>query len=134
MSTINIPAVMDAMAAQVQAATIAVGDGELRAYAWPVQTVNAPCFISGFPNVEFDATMARGADRAAFPAWVILGYVNARTAAAALAAIEAVKACLEERPPPAAWRSVRVRTADVQVVSIGETDYLGAVLDIDVIT
>lgn len=131
----DVNAVMDGLG--VRLATIS----GLRVLDYPAENVPVPCAVVSFPGrVEYDSTMARGADEATFEVHVLVGRVEARTARDKLAAYMAgsgsssVKAAIEGDVTLAgAADSLRVTEASPVSFQMGGQDLLAATFQIHVI-
>lgn len=132
---INVSTVMDGLG--VRLATIS----GLRVFDFVPDSFSPPAAIISLPGtVEYDLTMARGADRGSFQVYLLVGKVSDRSARDQLAAYLAgtgslsVKAAVEAgKTLGGAAQSTRVTSASVQVVSSAGTDFLAAVFDVDVV-
>lgn len=131
----NVEEIMDAVAARL--ATI---DG-LLAYAYPQDKVSAtPVAVVSYPAVyNFDATYARGHDDLMLPVVLVVGRAaDARALKVALLAFIAgdgpssVKEVLEAEPLPDGIDAIRVPTVEVTPITIGGTDYVAAVFDVEI--
>lgn len=126
---------MDAVAARALTAGIVK-----RAYGWPNLAVEPPCLIVGYPTVlNYDATMARGSDRATFPVWIVCGKIDARTTRDAVAEFISpagalgVKTALDGNLGGAV-QSCRVMSMTMEVTNIGGVDYQAPRFDLDILT
>lgn len=138
MAALELVGVMDGIAATLRAAGMFPGDD--RVFEWPTLSVNPPCAIVGYPTaLTYDATMARGADRATFPVWVVVGKVDARTTRDALAQYvgpdgsQSFKSALDG-DLGGACQSCRVTAATIEAVNISGVDYQSVRFDLDVLT
>lgn len=130
----DLAAVMDALAARL--GTIA----GLRVHAYPPTSLTPPAAVVSYPDTyDYDETYGRGSDRMTLPVVVVVGKVSDRSARDQLGAYlngsgdRSVKAVLEsESVTYAAFDSVTVKSAEIDVVTIGGTDYLAATLNLDV--
>lgn len=97
-------------------------------YAWPAESVSVPCAVVGYPtSLNFDGVMGRGADTVEFPVYILVGKANSKAARDRLSGlIDAAKVALDSNPN---WRATR---ADLQTVTVGSVEYLGAVLTVEV--
>lgn len=68
--SVDIADTMDALAAAMLTVT-----GISRAYAYPTEGILPICAVVGYPegDIDLSVTAGRGADRAAFPVWVVCG-------------------------------------------------------------
>lgn len=129
----NIANVMDALGAAVD--TIA----GVRVFPYWADKVTPPAAVVGWPEpITYDSTFARGADRATFPITLVVGKVDARSARNDLSRFlngsgaTSVKTAIDGHVTTA-WQSARVQSAEVAVITISVTDYLGAEFQVDVI-
>lgn len=129
----NIGDVMDQLGAAVD--TI---DG-VRVFPYWSDRIIPPAAVVSWPDpLNYDVAYQRGGDRAAFPLTLLVGKVVARTARDDLSRFldgsgaDSIKTVIEAHST-AAWHSVRVESAQVAVVTVAGTDYLGAEFMIDVI-
>lgn len=127
---LDLPAVMTAIGTQL--ATIS----GLRVKAYPSDSAAPPAAIVSLPEtVEYDSVAGRGADRVVIPVTVLVGKVSDRTARDAIAryvsgeGASSVKAAIEAG---AVGQTVRVTTSRVDIVAIGDIEYLGASFDVEV--
>ena len=131
----SIGACMDGLGARLS--TIA----DLRIYDHPADAVAVPAAVVLFPEtLTYDATMARGADRADFQVIVLVGKVSDRVARDKLAlylngtGARSVKTVVEaDRTLGGAADTARVATGTVETFTVGGADYLGARFTVDVI-
>ena len=135
MSALDLIAVMDAIADTARAAGIAD-----RVYEWPTLDVSPPAVIVGYPtSLNFDATMARGSDRATFPVWIVCGKSDARTTRDAVAryinpvGANDVKTALDG-DLGGVVQSCRVVSMTVEATNINGVDYLAPRFDLDILT
>lgn len=138
MTDMDLVTVMDGIAATVKAAEIPVLAGTLdRCYGWPAPpgAMVPPALSVAYPDeLPFDATMRRGADRATFGAWLVLGNVEERSTRDLLSpVVTAIRDALNGTGHD--W----CRTARVQRVAITAAPqdgllYLNARFDVDVLT
>jgi len=113
----------------------------LRVYPYPADAVSAPAAIVGLPEpVEFDVTLARGADRLTIPVWVlsarVVDRVSAETVAGYMSGTGAgsVKAAIEADPTlDGSAQSVRVTSAEPVEVTVAAVDLLAATFQVEVI-
>lgn len=129
----NVAAVMDEL--KTELATIA----NLRTFAYPPDKVDPPAAIVGYPNrIDFDVSMGRGTDHMEIPIFLMVSRLTDRTARDKLApylagsGASSVKGVLKAAEPWVAMASVRVRMAEVEVVTMAGMDYLTAVFTVDV--
>lgn len=129
----NIATVMDELGNAVD--TIA----GLRVFPYWVDKITPPAAVVSWPApLNFDVAYQRGGDQAEFPLTVVVGKVNARASRNALAkylagtGADSVKTVVEAHTTTA-WNSARVTQAEVAVITIGGTEYLGAEFTIDII-
>lgn len=110
----------------------------LRVFDFPPDNVHPPTAVVGMPEtMEFDSTMARGADRTVIPVAILVGKVSDRASRDELAAYvsgtgaKSVKAAVDGNLGGAA-QTARVTTARIEVVTVAGVDYLGARFDVEV--
>jgi hypothetical protein len=129
---VNVVDVMDQLAEALDSI-----DG-LRAFAYPPGSVQPPAAVVSWPEVTYDATMARGVDQLLVPVFVLVATVEPRAARAALApylagsGASSVKAALDGGTYTAC-DVVRVASASVESVTVGGNPYLGAVFSVEII-
>ena len=127
-----LDAVMDEVAARL---------GEiagLRVYSWPPGSVTPPAAVVGYPTTyRYDATYGRGQDTMSLPVVVVVGRPTDRPSRDQLAQYVAgsgpasVKTVLEG----GSWSAcgeVTVTGAEFDVYTLGGTDYLAAIFDLDI--
>lgn len=135
MAELDLAGIMDAIAR-----TAVLSGIVKRAYAWPTLDVSPPALIVGYPTeLNYDATMARGSDRAVFPVWVVCGKIDARSTRDIVAAYVS----------PAGARGVhdalsgdlggvvqtcRVRSMTIEATTINSVDYTAPRFDLDILT
>lgn len=129
----NIASVMDELATELDTIT------ELRVFAYPPDKVDPPTAIVGFPeSVTYDTTMGRGVDSIEFPVYVMVGRWPDRTSRDKLApymsgsGASSIKAVLLAGKPWTAMSSVRVASAEVDIVTVAGMDYLTAIFTVNV--
>ncbi len=132
----NVAAMMDALAAR-----LATVPGMVGSTGHPVDNVPAaPWAVVSYPDqYTFDATYDRGHDDMSLPVIVVIG--RPKDAAGVRATLTAfmdgsgagsVKAVLEAEPLPDGVDALRVMSAEVERVTIGGTDYITAVFDVEI--
>lgn len=126
--------VMDEIAVRLRQAPSLAG----RTFAYPPATVTPPAAIVSYPSAyTFDATYGRGSDEMTGTVVVVVGNPTARPSRDALTKYldgsgpESVKE-LVDGDDYVACDGVRVTGADFDVYSIGGTDYLTAVFQLDI--
>lgn len=141
MTTLNVAAVMDAIAATLVAQSVTT---TANTYAFPVPSFTPPCAIVGYPAkgaIDLDRTFKRGGVEATFPVWMVVGKALDLSARNALsAAIDGgattVKTALESGGGTlgSVVASTQVMSPDVEVISdtLG-TEYLAARFDVQVL-
>ena len=129
----DLAAVMDDLAGTLED-TIT----DLRVYASPPGSVQPPAAIVSYPErIAFDETYARGMDRITLPVVVVVGRPTDRSTRDTMAAYcagsgdSSIKAALEGGTY-SACDTVRVASAEFDVVTIGAVDYLAATFSIDI--
>jgi hypothetical protein len=134
--SLDLGAVMDAIGVRL------VGVTGLRVYDYPADAASPPAAIVSLPEiVEYDVVAARGADRVVVPVTVLVGKVSDRAARDKLAGYlsgtgpSSVKEAIEGAGSDlgGAAQTVRVQTATVNVVTVGDVDYLGASFQVEVL-
>lgn len=130
MATASMTTVMDGIAALLVSAAFCDNN-----YAWPADSVTAPCTIVGYPSrIEFDGTMARGMDTWTFPIWYVVGKTNTKDARNRLSTIindtTSVKSVLDGAQ---SFGSVRVTTAEVTEITVGAVALLAVKFEAEVI-
>lgn len=126
--------VMDELAAAVRT----VGSLQGRTYAYPVEQLTPPAAIIPYPDVDYDLTMARGADGMEFSVVVLTSPVSDRAGRDRLlayidgAGAESVKAAVEQYAYTA-FHSVRVQSCTVEQYFIGDIAYWAAIFALDLI-
>lgn len=128
--------VMDEIAERLKLAPSLAG----RTYAWPIATVTPPAAIVTYPtDGTFDATYGRGMDTMTGVVVVVVGRPTERQTRDLLtryldgSGAESVKALLDgDGEDYASCDGVRVADWDVDVYTIGGTDYLTAVFSLDI--
>jgi hypothetical protein len=110
----------------------------LRAYDSPPGTVNAPAAIVGYPTTyTFDATYGRGMDTFSLPVIVVVGGVFARGTRERLgeylagAGAKSIKGVVESGLY-SAFDVVRVASAEIETVMLGDVEYLAAIFNLDI--
>lgn len=134
MAEMVLAAVMDELARRVKE----YGEDGLfsRSYGWPNPAVSPPAFVVGYPpQVDLDATMNRGSDRARFPCWAVFGAPNERSSRDTLSSfMQAIKAATDGTAD-GIWSSARAENFIVEtIVNDDATEYLAARFTVDVIT
>jgi hypothetical protein len=130
--TLDLAAVMDAIAAQLTGAGVTG-----RAYAWPVAEVSPPCAIVGYPAaIPFDLTFGGGAEFE-IPVYLLVGPSADRDTRAALSGAitgaSAVKAALDGSLSGTV-SDARVASAKVESVRVGLIDFLSVVFALEVLS
>lgn len=121
---------------QAIADTITGGNVTSRAYAWPAEQVSAPCAVVGYPTeLDFDATFMRGADRAIFPVYLVVGRASDRASRDVLSALitdaTGIKGVLDGTLGDVV-QTARLTNLKVETVTIGSVSYLAAVGEVEV--
>lgn len=128
----DIGDVMDALGAAVD--TIA----GVRVFPYWADKITPPAAIVSWPDIDYDTTYARGADRLTVPVSLVVGKVDARSARDDLSRFldgsgaASVKAAIDGHST-AAWDSARVTRAEVAVISVAGISYLGAEFAVDIV-
>jgi len=132
---LDLNAVMDAIGARL------VGVTGLRVYDYAADAASPPAAVVSLPEiVEYDVVGGRGADRVVIPVMVLVGRVSDRAARDQIAqyvsgtGASSVKTAIEGGTGDlgAVAHTVRVTEARIDVVTIGQVDYLGASFDVEV--
>jgi hypothetical protein len=132
---VNLASVMDAISARLD--TIA----GLRCFAYPPGSVVPPAAVVGYPTTYgYDETYGRGVDRMSLPVVLVIGKVSDRVARDQLAAYVSgsgtvtvsVKTVIEGGTYTA-FDVVRVTGVELDTYTIGATDYLAAIFDLDIL-
>lgn len=132
--SLSVGAVMDGLG--VRLASIS----GLRTYDYPADAVAVPAAVVLFPELSYDDTMARGADRATFQVLVLVGKASDRSARDALAlylngtGAKSIKTVIEaDRTLGGSAQTTRVTEARVETFTVGGADYLGARFTVEVV-
>lgn len=128
--------VMDEIAARLDTIVSLTG----RTYAWPPGTITPPAAFVAYPGPgTYDLSYQRGADQCDGSCLVLLGRPTERSTRDLLtgyadgSGTESVKAVVDGDGTYASCDSVTVTGWDVDVVSVGGTDYLAVVFTLDII-
>lgn len=134
--SLDLNAVMDAIGTRL------VGVAGLRTADYAAQSINVPQAIVSLPTspIEYDATMARGADRAVIPVLVLVAAVSDRASRDQVAAylsgtgVKSIKAAIEGTTSDlgGAAQTVRVMTGQADVITVGAVDYAAASFEVEV--
>lgn len=129
----DLAKVMDAVAAQLD--TIP----GLRVFAYPPDSLVPPAAVVSYPDtLTFDDTYGRGMDRLTLPVVVVVGRPSDRSTRDNLAVycdgsgVASVKAVIEAGAY-ADFDTVRVASIDFDAVTIGGTDYMAALFNLDIV-
>lgn len=108
----------------------------LRVYRCPPSSVSVPAAVVSYPeHIDFDASYARGSDDLTLPVVLVVGRPSDRGARSAIAGYcagsgaSSIKAVLEAGTYTA-FDSLRVTSAQFDVVTVGTTDYLAATFEV----
>lgn len=110
-------------------------------YPYAAARITPPAAIVNFPeSIQYDATMARGADRMTFPILLVSSSITAENALLTIEkfvdgsdlATHGVKTILENTHYTA-MDSVRVMSVEFGAIEIAGTSFLGATFQVDVI-
>jgi hypothetical protein len=125
---VNIGAVMDELAAALNAIPT------LRAFGYLPERIVPPAVIVELPELTYDSTMARGADRMVLPVTVLVSRVDSRTARDRLLDLQVqVKAVIDDHEPTA-YHSARVTGVEFNPsFPLAGVEYSAAVFAIDII-
>jgi hypothetical protein len=129
---------MDVAAVMDQVGGALDGVGDLRVFAYPAPNVVPPAAFVGWPDeIDYSATMGRGAVTLTLPVLIVVGKADVRSARDAIAvyldstgpssAVAAIEGGIYS-----ACDSVRVTGARVEPVSVAGIEYLAALLDVAV--
>ena len=134
MSALNLSNVMDAIAN-----TALSGSVMERVYAWPADSVSAPCLVVGYPteDIEFDVTFQRGSDRAVFPLYALVGKASERTARDRLSDVITGARGVKDKLDGTLGGVVstaRVTTCKAEEITVAGVSYLSATFEIEVYT
>lgn len=128
----NLADVMDEVAAKLSVIP------NLRVFAYPPDALTPPGAVVSYPeNITFDQTYGRGMDRMTLPVWLIEGLPTDRSCRDRLGAYcngsgpQSVKEAVESGAY-STCDTVRVMSIEFTPVSIGGTEYMSAVFDLDV--
>jgi hypothetical protein len=132
---LDIAAVMQAIADQLSAIP------DLRVFGWPARSIHPPAAIVTYPDgVEYDVTYGRGTDRIpALPVVVVVGAADARSTRDRLARYAnsagtySVKAVIEAGDYGDVFDEVTVTRAGFDAVSIGGTEYMAILFDLEIV-
>ena len=131
MGALDLTNVMDALAAQV-----ILGNVVDRAYGWPVENIQVPSAVVGYPtDTTFDVTFARGSDRAVFPLYVFVGKSHERAArdklSSLITGLTGIKESIDGNLG-GACQTARVTDMAIQEVTVAAVPYLAAVFSVEV--
>ena len=111
----------------------------LRVFRYPAGTVSPPAAVIAFPDsIEFETAYQRGAARITIPIALVEGDVSNRSSALRLGEYasgsgdKSVKAAIDDYSY-SAIDVATVVTADFDIVTIGDTDHIGCLFEVDVI-
>jgi hypothetical protein len=123
--TADVAAAMDGLAT----ACASLADN---VYPWPADSVSVPCVVVGYPTtIDFDSTMARGADELVIPVWYVVGKTSTKDARDRLSTIiPTMKNALDGAY---AFGDVRATTAGIAEMTVSATTYLAVRFDCEVI-
>jgi hypothetical protein len=129
---------LDLVTVMDQIGTALAAISGLRVAEHPADLVNPPQAIVGMPpEVEYDLSGARGADRAVLPVLVVVGKVSDRAAALQLAqyvsgtGARSVKTAIEAATVGQTVRVTMARTD--RAITVAAVEYLAAEFDVEVI-
>lgn len=131
----NVASVMTGLGSRLSTIT------GLRVFSYAPDTLSPPAAVVALPeSIEFDSTMARGADRMSIPMHLLVGRVSDRSSTTELAAYlsgtgtKSIKAAIEgDRTLSGSCDSARVTEAATLIMQVSGNDYLAATFTIDVI-
>ncbi len=111
---------------------------DLRVFRWATGDAYPPAAIVGYPEViNYDQTYVRGMDRYTLTVYVVVGRPTDRSTRDAIAqyadgsGAASVKAALEVEPH-VAFDTLRVTSVTFDVITLGGTDYLAALFELDI--
>jgi hypothetical protein len=141
MTTLNLAAIMDAIAATLVAQSVTT---TAQTYAYPVPSFVPPCAIVGYPAkgaIELELTFKRGGIQATFPVWIVAGKaldVSARGVVSGIldGGATTVKTALESGGGTlgSVVASTQVLGPDVETMVAGDgTEYLALRYEVQVI-
>lgn len=129
----NVAAVMDELKTKLDAIA------NLRVFAYPPDKVDPPTAVIGHPEtITYDVAMGRGVDQIDFPVYVFVSRITDRTSRDKLAPFLAgsgassIKGVILAGKPWTAMSSVRVASAEIEVITMANIDYLAAVFTVNV--
>lgn len=111
----------------------------LRVVDHPVDTIAPPVAIVGLPEITFDETYGRGADRYLLPVILAVGRADAKASRFNIApyvkgsGATSVKAALEPNADYVSFDSLRVQGVSFDVITWSAVDYLCATFLLDII-
>lgn len=107
---------------------------DLRVFAYFPDKIPPPAAVVDFPDVTYDAAMARGADRITLPVTVLVSRVDSRTTRDRLLDLAGqVKAAIEAHTPTA-YDSARVMSVEFNhSYTYAGVDYAAAGFSVDII-
>jgi hypothetical protein len=142
MTTFNLSAIMDGMAAQLVTQGVTT-----KAYGYPISNFeSAPLAYVGYPkpgSMVFDVTFKRGTDSATFPVYFVVGKVADKASRDALSAIidgaVAIKSGLESGTNTLGGTVSSVHVKDFDVENLPDTStppqvWLAARFDVEILT
>lgn len=111
----------------------------LRVYPYMADAIQPPAAIVAYPDsITFDQTYDRGIDRMAASVIIAAGRASARAARDVIAEFadgsgrRSVKATIEGRDYTT-FDSVRVLSAEFDVITVANVDYIAATFELDVV-
>lgn len=129
---------LDAAMAEVAARLDTIAG--LRVFDHPVGTLNPPTALVSLPEITFDLTYGRGADRWSLPVILAVGKASDRASRKNIApyvagtGAKSVKQVLEnETTPYVAFDTLRVESVDFDVIAWGGIEYLCATFVLDIV-
>jgi hypothetical protein len=128
----ELSAVMDDLGAALE------GISGLRVFPYWADRVEPPAAIVGWPDpLNFDETYQRGADRASFPLFVLVGRVDSRSARDQLSqyangdGARSIKQAIDTYEATA-YGEATVQRVEFGVMRVADTDYLAATFTLDI--
>jgi hypothetical protein len=132
MSNIDLTVTMDAMAEAL------IGNVITRVYAWPAESVTAPCIVIAYPEtIDLDYTMDDGSDSAKFPIYYIAGKVSDRNTrdelSKIISGVKSVKTALDG-DLSGAVNSCSVQDCEITEITIGSIAFAAAKFTVEIIS
>ena len=108
------------------------------AYPWPVESINAPCVVIGYPtDLGFDYTFDRGSDRAIFPVYYMAGRTSDRNTrdelSRAIVGINGIKDAIDGTLGGTV-SSATVIDCEVATVTVNSISYIALQFNVEIIS